>query len=71
MAQEIYKMEVFLTFKIILHFKQLYVNGLQSFKKLYVFGKEVYFNMNTLLLAVEIGHRNQSTGSYFNHLLSF
>lgn len=47
---------------------QLYVNDLQSLKKLYIFIKNIYLNMNTFWLALERGHRNQSIDSYFNHL---
>lgn len=32
--------------------------------------RKIYFNRNIFQLALEIGHRNQSTDSYFNHLTS-
>lgn len=41
------------------------------FKKLYIFGKEIYFNMNTFLFAFETGHRNQSTDIFQLFLVIF
>lgn len=41
------------------------------FKKLYIFGKEIYFNMNTSLFALETGHGNQSTDIFQLFLVIF